>query len=355
MLRHLVAAPDKFRGTATAADVAAAAGRAARAHGWTVDEIPLADGGEGTLEVVGGTPRHTVVTGPLGDPVVAQWRILRDPGPGSVTALLPTQGGPTAVVEAARAAGRALLPSPSGDDPVRATTTGVGELVLAAVDAGAGRVVVAAGGSATTDGGWGAVQAIGSRDRLRGAEVVVAYDVRTPFRAAAAVFGPQKGATPAQVAVERHRLDELAERYRRDFGVDVDDLEGAGAAGGLAGGLAALGAALVPGWDVVSSLVELPRRVAGATLVMTGEGRLDPTSFQGKVVGGVIATVAGRVPVLCVAGSVDPRMSVPVPAGPSLTVVSLVETVGRERAWHDTTQAVEEVVGGELCRAACAR
>ncbi|MHB8219931.1 MAG: glycerate kinase, partial [Acidimicrobiales bacterium] len=222
---HLVAAPDKFRGTATAPQVASAVAGAARAAGWTADEAPMADGGEGTLEVLGGERRRTTVTGPLGRPVAAWWSMLATP---------PGGDGPTAVIEMAQAAGRELLSDPSGDDPVRATTAGVGELVLAAVDAGARRVVVAVGGSATTDGGWGAVQAIGSRRRLAGADLVVACDVRTPFTDAAEVFGPQKGATPDQVGVLRRRLVELARRYRQELGVDVEHIPGAGAAGGLA-------------------------------------------------------------------------------------------------------------------------
>ncbi len=334
---HLVAAPDKYRGTASAPQVAAAAARAARAVGWSADEAPMADGGEGTLEAVGGAARRTTVTGPLGQSVEAEWRLLDH---------APDEDGPVAVVEMARAAGRALLPRPSGDDPVRASTIGVGQLVLAAVAVGARRVVVAVGGSATTDGGWGAVEAIGSPDALGAAELVVACDVRTPFRRAAAVFGPQKGATPAQVSALSERLDALAERYRVTFGVDVDALPGAGAAGGLAGGLAAVGGRLVPGFDLVAALVDLPARLGRADAVMTGEGRLDPPSFEGKVVGGVLALVAGRVPALCVAGQVDPAASALVAAnGIDVEVVDLTIRSGVRQARTQTTALVADVVG----------
>lgn len=339
---HLVAAPDKFRGTATAPEVAAAVGRAAQGAGWTADEVPMADGGEGTLDAVGGTVRHTPVSGPLGRPVAAEWRMVAGPA-GSP--------GPTAVIEMARAAGRALLPSPTGDDPVRASTTGVGQLVLAAVDAGVRRVVVGVGGSATTDGGWGAVRAIGSPERLGGAELVVACDVRTPFRQAAAVFGPQKGASPAQVVALRRRLDALADRYRGELGVDVDALPGAGAAGGLAGGLAALGARLVPGFGLVADLVGLAGRVGDADLVVTGEGHLDPPSLDGKVVGGVLSMVAGRVPVLCVVGDADPEVAARLPAGGApVEVVSLVQLAGPARARREVVPLVAEVVTGYLAR-----
>src|ERR687893_2846418 len=136
---HVVAAPDTFRGTAAAADVAAAVGRAATAAGWTVDEVPLADGGEGTLDVLGGPNRTTTVTGPLGDPVAAPWRFT----------------GRTAVVEMARASGLELIGGPEGNDPVAATSSGTGELIAAAVDAGCRRIVVGVGGSAPPRGGPG--------------------------------------------------------------------------------------------------------------------------------------------------------------------------------------------------------
>ena len=169
----------------------------------------------------------------------------------------------TAVVEMSRAAGRALLPRPRHDDPVRATTAGVGQLLLAARDAGARRIVVGCGGSATTDGGLGAYEAVGSPAALRGLELVVACDVTTRFGDAAAVFGPQKGATAAQVVALGQRLVEVAARYRRETGIDVTGIPGGGAAGGLAGGLVALGARIEPGFDLVAGLVGL-RRPAGA-------------------------------------------------------------------------------------------
>jgi glycerate kinase len=334
---HLLAAPDKFAGTATAQQLAAAAVRGAMRCGWSAEALPMADGGEGLLEAVGGEPRRTTVSGPLGAPVEAEWRLV-PPG--------PAETAPTAVIEMARAAGRALLPNPAGDEPVRADTTGVGQLVQAALAAGARQVVVGCGGSATTDGGWGAVSAIGTPAALGGASLMVACDVTTPFRQAATVFGPQKGATPAQVAALDARLAELAERYRRDFGVDVDQLPGAGAAGGLAGGLAALGARLVPGFELVASLVDLPGRLAGADVVMTGEGHLDPPSLAGKVVGGIVSVVGGRMPVLCVVGDADPLMRDQLPA--NLVLVRLVELAGIDRARREVLPLVEEAVAHYL-------
>jgi glycerate kinase len=320
---HVVAALDKFRGTASAADVAAAVAAAAEAAGWTCDEAPVADGGEGLLDVIGGTPKHTTVTGPLGTPVDAEWHMRED----------------TAVIEMARASGLLLAGGPEGNDPLRASTAGTGELIVAALEAGARRIVVGVGGSASTDGGLPALRAVQSKGRLAGVELLVACDVVTTFVDAAATYGPQKGATDAQVALLERRLERLAQVYVEDFGVDVRELEGGGAAGGLAGGLAALGATLVPGFDLVADLIDLEDRLEGADLVVTGEGFVDEQSFQGKVVGGVLelADRAG-VPAVVVAG----ELLVPVPA-PARSV-SLVARFGRERAMADTVACVREVV-----------
>ncbi len=349
---HLVAAPDKFRGTATAAEVAKAAAAAARENGWTADEVPMSDGGEGLLRALGGSPRTTRVTGPLKDPVEAEWRLLEhddreDPSRPAVA---------TAVVEMSRAAGRALMPHPTGDDPVRATTTGVGELLLAARDAGAKRIVIGCGGSATTDGGRGAYDAVGSPDALKGIDLLVACDVTTRFIDAAALFGPQKGASPTQVHALTKRLTTLAERYKEETGVDVTTVPGAGAAGGLAGGLLALGAQIEPGFDLVASIVGLAARLQPADLVVTGEGHLDPPSFEGKVPGGVLALARSRgripgsrpLPVLCIAGGADRSLLVSPPEG--MEIVSLTHRFGRERARGETTALIRLVTAERLPR-----
>ncbi len=325
---HVVAAPDKFRGTATAAEVAAAVQRAVGDAG-TCEAVPVADGGEGTLDVLGGPNRSTVVTGPLGDPVEAGWRY----------------DGDTAIVEMARASGLALAGGAEGNDPVAATTYGTGELIAAAVDAGCRRVIVGVGGSATTDGGLGALRALEPLARIRGVRVVVACDVRTTFVDAAEVFAPQKGATPSQVELLRRRLERLVQVYRTEYGRDVADLPGSGAAGGLAGGLAAgVGAQLVAGFDLVADELDLYDRLDGADLVVTGEGFLDDESFDGKVVGGVLELAAeAGVPALVVVGEVLDGVAVPDLGGP-VEVVSLVERFGRERALSDTAACVEAAV-----------
>jgi glycerate 2-kinase len=324
-----VAAPDTLRGTLSARAFAEAVGRAAWEHGWDCDEVPMSDGGEGFLDALGGANRTTTVTGPLGDPVPANWRL----------------DGRRAVIEMAQASGLLLAGGAEGNDPVAASTYGTGELISAALDAGARRVLVGVGGSASTDGGLGALRALHPPARLKGVELVVACDVRTSFLAAADVFAPQKGATPAQVELLRRRLERLAPVYAEDHGVDVGDLEGAGAAGGLAGGLAAAGAQLVEGFEVVADEVDLWGKVEGADLVVTGEGFLDAQSFEGKVVGGVAAMASeAGVPLVVIAGDVFDD------ADRRVETVCLVDRFGQPRALTDTARCVEEVAADLLSR-----
>jgi glycerate kinase len=193
------------------------------------------------------------------------------------------------------------------------------------------------GGSATTDGGQAALRVLEPHSRLRGVELVVACDVTTRFLDAATIFAPQKGASPAEVSLLSRRLARLAQVYEQQYGVDVSDLVGGGAAGGLAGGLAVVGAALVPGFEVVADAVELADRLEGADLVVTGEGFLDEQSFHGKAVGGVVALAAElEVPVLVVAGEALEDQPV--------KYESLVARCGRERAMTDTLSCIQEIV-----------
>jgi len=265
--------------------------------------------------------------------VDAEWR-LRDGRP------------PTAVIEMARAAGLDLVGGAEWNDPLRASTAGVGQLIMSAASHGARRIIVGAGGSATTDGGQAALDALEPRARLAGIELLVACDVTTTFVDAARVFAGQKGATAKQVELLTRRLERLAQVYEDTFGVDVRALPGGGAAGGLAGGLAAVGAQLVPGFDLVADAIDLPARLESADLVVTGEGFLDDQSFEGKVVGGILRMAADfGVPALVVAGEVVDALP---ELGPNVTVVSLVERFGVERALADTPACVEEAVRAYL-------
>jgi len=310
---HLLAAPDKFRGTLTAHEAAAAIATGAERAGWTADELPLADGGEGTLAVLGGPNRRTLVSGPLGEAVQAAWRLEEDG---------------TALIEAAEACGLTLAGGPERNDPLRATSRGVGELVATAIAEGALHVVVCVGGVASTDGGTGAVEVIPSPLPV---PLEVACDVEARFLDAADVFAPQKGATPEQVEILRERLARL----------DVPDLPGSGAAGGLAGGLAAIGARLLPGFDLVARRLGLEERLAKADLVVTGEGLLDATSFTGKVVGRVLERAeAARIETLVIAGDIAP-------ASP-IDAISLVASYGPERALAEPAKCLTELLAATL-------
>jgi glycerate kinase len=263
--RPVLVAPDSFKGTLSARQVAQAIGRGLQRAGLPAPDLaPVADGGEGTMEVLldrrGGEVVTVGASDPLGREVTASFALLG--------------GEQTALVEVAAASGLALL-APEERDAEAASSAGTGELIAAAVAGGATRVLVAAGGSATTDGGRGAIEAIGAAGGLRGARVTVLCDVRTPFEQAAAVFGPQKGADEAAVA----RLERRLAAFGLPRGVPMT-----GAAGGLAGGLwAKLGAELVAGAPFVLAALDFDRRMLASRAVIVGEGRLDATSLQGKI------------------------------------------------------------------------
>lgn len=274
----VIVAPDAFKGTFTAAAVARAI--ADQIPGAVA--LPIADGGEGTLDALAPSGRRTArVRDPVGRVIEAEYAV----------------DGEAAVVEAARAAGLALLGKP---EAWAASTRGVGELIVAARDAGAREIVVGLGGTATTDGGAGAVAAIARAGGLGRARLLLLCDVTTPFELAARVFAPQKGADPAMVLRLTVRLDRLAADLRRDpRGVPMT-----GAAGGLAGGLwAAFDACLVGGADYVLDRVGFDRLLSGARTVITGEGRLDAQTVSGKAVSAVIGRArAAEVPVHAVVG-----------------------------------------------------
>ena len=341
----LVAAPDKFRGTATAHEVSAAIARAAGATGWTVRQAPLSDGGEGLLDALSGTgsARETlVVEGPLGDPVTATW----------------LSRGPLAVIEMAQASGLLLVGGPGGNDPWTASTRGTGSLMVEAARALSRRtddrarpatLVVGLGGSATTDGGSGAVDVIEEAGGLDGSiELIGACDVDVGFVAAARRFGPQKGADPSMVAALERRLEDTADRYRRRYGVDVREVRGSGAAGGFGGAIVALGGRLRSGYEVVGEVVGLPGLLSEARTVVTGEGTFDATSMMGKVVGSVLrdASTLG-LPALVVAGQATPE-AVAEAEALGARVVSLTDRFGGERAMADTVRCLEIAVAENL-------
>jgi glycerate kinase len=326
---RIVIAPNAFKGSLSALEAATAIGEGIRIAAPDADLVlvPIADGGDGTVDALvaatQGERRTRRVHGPLGDPVDAEYGVIDQ--------------GSTAVIEMAKAAGLALVPKDKRDPRVT-TTYGVGELLQYAYDEGARRFIVGIGGSATNDGGAGMAQALGyhllddkglelppgglalkrlARIHVGGVhanwketEVDVACDVTNPLtgpRGASAVYGPQKGATPDMVAELDAALHHFAEVIRRDLGVDVEQLPGAGAAGGLGAGLVAfVGARLQPGAEMVMEALHLDERLTGAELVITGEGRIDSqTARFGKGPAAVArhAKSAG-IPVVAIGGSV---------------------------------------------------
>ena len=288
----MLVAPDKFKGTFNAAQVAAAIGRGLERAGLMPPDLcPVADGGDGTLDALlpqlGGELIAKTVVGPRGEPVKTGFGLIEDGG--------------TAIVEMAMASGLALM----GDelDAWGATTYGTGELIAAAAQAGAAVILVAVGGSATTDGGAGAIEAIEAAGGIGKAKIVILTDVRTPWEDAPKVFGPQKGADAAMIARLEQRLDELAPTLKKDpRGVPMT-----GAAGGLSGGLwAQYGAALEPGAPFVLDALDFDDRMRAARAVVTGEGRMDEQTLQGKLVGEIgTRTRQAGVPLHAIVGRDD--------------------------------------------------
>ncbi|WP_274361891.1 glycerate kinase [Paenibacillus thermotolerans] len=327
----IVLAPDKFKGSLSSIEAAEALERGVlRAAPYAeVIRVPMADGGEGTVEALvsatGGEWRTRLVTGPMGEKVEARYGVLG--------------GGGTAVIEMAAASGLALVP-PEVRDVSAATTYGTGELIRSAVlEDGCRKIILGLGGSATNDGGVGMAQALGVRFTdadgteigfgggglariaaidvseaaalLDGVEIVAACDVTNPLygpSGAAFVYGPQKGGSGDELERLDRGLQWLAAKVREQLGIDAAELPGAGAAGGLGyGAIVFLGAELRRGVELVADAARLPSLLAGASLVLTGEGRTDAQSASGKVPQGVAcAARAAGVPAVCVSGGVEP-------------------------------------------------
>lgn len=330
----VVVAPNAFKGSLTASQAAAAIARGVREAfpEAEVIEVPVADGGDGTVEALVSAHRGTFLTaqvdGPLGDPVQATYGLI--------------DGGRTGVVELATSSGLALIPA-ERRDPRKASTGGFGQLLIAARNSGASTLIAGIGGSATNDGGAGMAQALGYRlldsagvelpgggaalarlERIdpsgldqawRSVNVVVASDVTNPLigpNGASAVYGPQKGADDEMIRELDAALGKLAAVIERDLGKRVADVPGAGAAGGAGAGLMAfLDARLEPGAPLIVTASGFDEKLPGADLVITGEGRVDSQTAYGKAPGEVAKRAQGaRIPVLLIAGSRAPGWEV---------------------------------------------
>lgn len=325
-MKAILCAPDSFKGSLTAPQVARAMARGIENYlpEAPVVELPLSDGGEGLVESLlvstGGTWRQALVTGPLGKKVKAHYGILGD--------------GKTAVMEMASASGLPLL-SPEERNPLLTTTYGTGELLREILALQCKRVIIGIGGSATNDGGMGMARAlgvefydaqgkplaqgggdllrldriqIGNLSKARSLEILIACDVDNPMtgpRGASAIYGPQKGATPEMIPILDQGLQQLSHVFRQTLGVDVESLPGAGAAGGLGGTLMALlGGKLQRGIDLVLETIHFSTHVKNASVILTGEGSLDAQTAYGKVIMGVCQH-ASDVPVIALAGNIE--------------------------------------------------
>jgi glycerate 2-kinase len=384
---RILLAPQALKGSLTAAQTGRALAEGVRTviPDAQVIELPIADGGEGTVEAMvaatGGTIIPATVTGPLGEPVAAFFGILGEEG----------SAEKTAVIEMAAASGLPLVP-PERRDPRITTTWGTGELIRHALDRGCRRLLIGIGGSATNDGGAGLIQALGAQlldeqgqelppggaalarlarivsgtldPRLHETVVQVACDVDNPLcglTGAATIYGPQKGATPKVVQELDDALRNYATLIQRDLGVDVLDLPGAGAAGGLGAGLVAfLKAELLPGSRMVLDALQFDTQLAATDLVITAEGHLDAQTLRGKSVNAVATAARMRgVPVIVVVGGVGSEEHVlydigiaaivPLPTHP----MTLAEAMGS--AAPLVSRAVERAlrlirIGGQLTR-----
>ncbi len=330
----IIAAPDKFKGSMSATEAAKQIEKGIKSVlPWAeVHRFPLSDGGEGLVESLTGKPGSSLqtitVTGPLGRPVEAVFGLIDD--------------GRTGVIEMAAASGLSLVPE-GKRDPSITTTRGTGELIRAALDRGCRKLIVGIGGSATSDGGAGVAEALGAQfldrkgrllgrggaelerlekidisgldPRLDEVEVLVACDVDNPLtgpKGAAYVYAPQKGADPGMVEKLDRALVNYARVIKKDFGMEVDHIPGAGAAGGLGAGLIAfLRARLSSGIELVLEALEIEQYLAGCSLLITGEGKLDTQSAYGKAPVGIARKARQcKIPVLALAGDLEGELGV---------------------------------------------
>lgn len=345
-MRKIVIACDSYKGCLSSSEVARAAaeGVAEVYPDCEIVRLAVADGGEGTVdalvETLGGHLECAEVSDPLGRPVKAAYGIAGD----------------LAIIESAAACGLTLL-TKEERNPLITTTKGLGELILAAIDKGCRRFLIGLGGSATNDGGMGMISADGFLERARGMKFTVACDVDTPYigaHGASRVFGPQKGASEKDVEILEERLRGYALKILKDTGIDVSDMAGAGAAGGLGGAFRAyLGAELKRGVDLVLDQIGFDSIIDGADLVITGEGCSDYQTLKGKTAAGVLERAKRKgIPVMLVSGAIrDGQMlrddGFGVIAAASPQGMSLAEAMRPETAEHNIYETVKRLLTNE--------
>jgi len=364
---HCLIVPDSFKGSLSAVEAAQAMAGGARAvfPNTTIVELPIADGGEGTVEALlratGGQSKQTTVAGPLGAPTAATWGLLGD--------------GTTAVIEMAAASGITLI-TEQERNPLKTTTFGTGELIRAALDAGARKIILGIGGSATNDGGAGMAEALGVRflnragrpigrggealnslDRidmggidpgLKSVEFLAACDVENVLcgpNGASMIYGPQKGATRADAVLLDRALSHYGEAIKRLLGVDIFGLRGGGAAGGLGAGLAVFcHAKLESGIDLILDAVDFDSLAKNSNIILTGEGRIDSQTTYGKALTGILKRAAKySVPVLGIGGSIGGSPEQYCGTGRFAAVISLVNSgVPLEFAMNNARELIRQ-------------
>lgn len=345
-MRKIVIACDSYKGCLSSSEVARAAaeGVAEVYPDCEIVRLAVADGGEGTVdalvETLGGHLEWAEVSDPLGRPIKAVYGVAGD----------------LAIIESAAACGLTLL-TKKERNPLITTTKGLGELILAAIGKGCRRFLIGLGGSATNDGGMGMISADGFLERARGMKFTVACDVDTPYigaHGASRVFGPQKGASEEDVEILEERLRGYALKILKDTGIDVSDMAGAGAAGGLGGAFRAyLGAELKRGVDLVLDQIGFDSIIDGADLVITGEGCSDYQTLKGKTAAGVLERAKRKgIPVMLVSGAIrngqmlrDGGFGVIAAASPQ--GMSLAEAMRPETAEHNIYETVKRLLTNE--------
>jgi len=331
----VLGAMDKFRGTATSRSLSEAVARASTNSKCSAASQPLSDGGEGFRDAFDGEVHSVEVSGPLGETVEARITMT----------ISPT--GVVGVVEVADVVGRDLLKSPTREEALEASSQGVAYLILQAARLGAESVLIGCGGSATSDGGRGCYQILRDAGGLP-VPVVAATDVSARFSGVLR-YATQKGVADDDLQIVESRLKDVRGLYLREQGVDVERIDRTGASGGIPGAIAALGGTLTSGFDAVSQAVNLPESILRSSLVVTGEGRFDEGSLEGKVTIGVANLVRGLVPLLVICGSVDARVAQIVSHDfENVKIISLSDRFGAEASMNSVCQSLETVVEEEI-------
>lgn len=322
---------DKFRGTITSAEFFSVVYDVLHTTHDVKGHV-VSDGGEGLLEAIGGKMVYVDVHDALMRPIRAPYAL---------------QENGDAIIEMSRASGLTQIGGPSGNDPLAASTFGSGELIRAAIENGARHVIVGCGGSASTDGGIGALEALGQRIETPGLRLTALVDVSTKYVDAAVEFATQKGASPTQVKFLERRLFGASELLVKKFGRSPRDVPGTGAAGGLPGMIYSAGGEIVFGFDYMTELFNLASEVSECDIVITGEGRVDAESFNGKVVGSVISLArqcGKRTLVVCGQYTAEALSGL---TSESVKIVSLVERFGEIQSFRETRRCISAILSDE--------